>query len=514
MNEPRTRNIPEGTSPNEWSGGTAEERANLNKYYQAFVDTVRTSGGNNDKRILMINTYGAFSGAVAVNAVVLPTDTVANKLIVTIHGYVPYNFAYPESTTTWSSSNPSDTDPVLGVFQPAYDKFVSQGVPVIIGEFGTVDTNHDGTTNVLADRAAYTEYYVSQAKAKGIKCVIFDNGIHIYSAEDNTVEVFGLLNRTDNTWRLPEIIAALMRGADADVSTPTPPTTITGNLGNYRFGTNDGVNYTNYDQAVWELTPTQVTTAQSAGAKLVLQLSGAPSARLDLVWQNPDTESYWNEKGILGENGNILNGSSVTWNANTLTINLDANTVEDYADTFTSAASLNLIIVYYGGSSVNDLGIVSANLVAEGGGANVITNPAPSVYGEENQTITSISDGVVSVNNPAGTNTGAGFSYEFPSDWATYTTVTIDYTLTITAGTAAKVTLKSGKNSYEGDIELNGVQYSQYQDFTGTGGTLVLQTVWFDDTKMDTPGISFQVNNYELAADMTFTFKVNSLTFE
>jgi hypothetical protein len=168
----------------------------------------------------MINTYGAFSGAAAVNAVVLPTDPKPNKLIVTIHGYVPYNFAYPESTTTWSSSNPSDTNPVLGVFQPAYDKFVSQGVPVVIGEFGTVDTNHNGTTNSLTARADYTEYYVTQAKAKGIKCVIFDNGIHSYNAASSQLEVFGLLNRSNNTWRLPAIITALMEGAE---SGGTPP---------------------------------------------------------------------------------------------------------------------------------------------------------------------------------------------------------------------------------------------------------------------------------------------------
>nr|AGS51731.1 glycoside hydrolase family 5 [uncultured bacterium contig00037] len=247
LNEPRTVG-----SANEWSGGTAEERANLNKYYQAFVDTVRPSGGNNDKRILMINTYGAFSGAAAVNAVVLPTDPKPNKIIVTIHGYVPYNFAYPESTTTWSSSNPSDTNPVLGVFQPAYDKFVSQGIPVVIGEFGTVSTNHNGTTNSLTAREDYTEYYVTQAKAKGIKCVIFDNNLHTYNAADSQVEIFGLLNRSNNTWTFPTIIAALMRGAESGGTLPgDTPLVVNNPVFTDAWGTDGGTNKLQADAQGW-----------------------------------------------------------------------------------------------------------------------------------------------------------------------------------------------------------------------------------------------------------------------
>ena len=45
LNEPRTIG-----SPDEWRGGTPEERNNLNILNQVFVDTVRTSGGNNGCR--------------------------------------------------------------------------------------------------------------------------------------------------------------------------------------------------------------------------------------------------------------------------------------------------------------------------------------------------------------------------------------------------------------------------------------------------------------------------------
>jgi len=67
LNEPRTKG-----SAREWQGGTSEEHKNLNDMHQLFVDTVRKSGGNNGKRILMISTYAASVESAAVNGLKLP----------------------------------------------------------------------------------------------------------------------------------------------------------------------------------------------------------------------------------------------------------------------------------------------------------------------------------------------------------------------------------------------------------------------------------------------------------
>jgi len=145
-------------------------------------------------------------------------------------------------------------------------------------------------------------------------------------------------------------------------ATPTPPTNITGNLGDYQFGTQeDGVS-PNYTQAVWTLTETNLTTAKTAGAKLTLVLTTDPSAVMHFVWQGPANGLWWNEKEILGNTGNVT-ATGVTWNSGTktLTIPLSANTVKDYS-VFTAQPSLKIIIAYYSGDNVNDLGIVSANL--------------------------------------------------------------------------------------------------------------------------------------------------------
>ncbi|MDR2575226.1 MAG: glycoside hydrolase family 5 protein [Treponema sp.] len=358
LNEPRTPG-----SSSEWNGGTAEERANLNSYYPIFVNTVRNSGGNNDKRVLMINPYAASMEAVAMNALELPADSAANKLIVSFHSYQPYSFALDANspTNTWNSGSSGDTSPITGPIDRYYTKFVSKGIPVIIGEFGAMNKNNE------AVRAQWAEFYISYARSKGIKCFWWDNGVTSGSGE-----LFGLLNRQNNTFTYPVLLNGMMSGTGGDVptpptpptppETPTLPTTITGNLGTYQFGTQEDGVTPNYTQAVWVLSGTNLTTAKTAGAKLVLGLSSAPTATMQFVWQGPDNGLWWNEKEILGNTGNP-SATGVTWDlgTKTLTIPLTANSVKDYS-VFTTQPSLRIIIAYYGGENVNDLGIVSANL--------------------------------------------------------------------------------------------------------------------------------------------------------
>jgi len=193
LNEPRTKG-----SAREWQGGTAEERNNLNQMHQLFVDTVRASGGNNEKRILMISTYAASVEADAVNGLTLPNDTEensgVNKFIVSVHSYSPYNFALNENKSYNKWNN--ETLPITSWIDRVNAAFVSKGIPVIGGEFGALDKSNEDA------RAEWAEFYVSAAGEKGIKCVYWDDGGN-----------FRLFNRNSRQFYFPKIHAALMRGA-------------------------------------------------------------------------------------------------------------------------------------------------------------------------------------------------------------------------------------------------------------------------------------------------------------
>lgn len=188
MNEARTIG-----SANEWMGGTAAERAVVNRYVQDFVDTVRASGGNNTERSLIISAYGACAEEVAMNDVIVPDD---KNLIVSIHYYAPWRFASGE-ITTFGDSEKKELD---AKFDSMKKKFIDKGTPLIIAEFGCVGIADDST------RSEYYKYYISSAKKRGIRCFVWDN--NIARGDDG----YGILNRTSMEWN-NTILEGIISGA-------------------------------------------------------------------------------------------------------------------------------------------------------------------------------------------------------------------------------------------------------------------------------------------------------------
>lgn len=190
MNEPRTV----GSSA-EWSGGTPAERRVINKYAQDFVDTVRASGGKNAERTLIVTSYAASAETAAINDVAVPKD---DNIIVSIHYYAPWNFSEGKRVT-FGDQDKRELD---AKFTELRQKFVAAGIPVLICEFGSVAAADDAT------RAEYYDYYISAAKANGIKCFVWDNG-----TTSGSKDSYGLLNRKTLEWNTA-ILNGIMNGAE------------------------------------------------------------------------------------------------------------------------------------------------------------------------------------------------------------------------------------------------------------------------------------------------------------
>lgn len=114
LNEPRLY----GTQY-EWTGGTHEARTVLNAYNLAIVNTVRSSGGNNALRHIMIPTHGAIAVDSAQDDLVIPNND--SRIIVSQHVYWPYNFTMNTgagATSVWgSATDKSDLDKALDEIQ-------------------------------------------------------------------------------------------------------------------------------------------------------------------------------------------------------------------------------------------------------------------------------------------------------------------------------------------------------------------------------------------------------------
>ena len=208
LNEPR----PKGTNQEWWFNSTdpvCQEGAEcINKLNQAFVSTVRASGGQNAQRYLMVTPYCASPEAAADTAWFrLPEDTAENKLIVSVHAYRPYSFALElPGTDTFAATNVSQYSEMITFMGSLYRTYVSQGIPVVIGEFGAVEKNAN-----LQSRVDMYAYFVAAASARNIPCIVWDNCNFTGDGER-----FGLLDRKTCTWPEQSIVDAMMQYAGYD----------------------------------------------------------------------------------------------------------------------------------------------------------------------------------------------------------------------------------------------------------------------------------------------------------
>jgi endoglucanase len=202
LNEPRLYGTPQ-----EWTGGTVESRSILNEYNAAIVSSIRSTGGNNVLRHIMIPTYSATSLAEAQNALIIPASE--TRIIVSQHIYAPYSFsmdtASRTSTDKWGSAVEKNA---LNIeFDRAYNKFVKNGIPVVIGEWGTINKNN------LDARVAHAEFFAKAARQRGMCPVWWDNNITTLGNAG-----YGLLDRNTNTWSNPAIAEAIVRSLESGIS--------------------------------------------------------------------------------------------------------------------------------------------------------------------------------------------------------------------------------------------------------------------------------------------------------
>lgn len=214
-------------SANEPNVSNATEMAVLKSYHQTFIDAVRSTGGKNANRVLVIQGPGTDIETTNKLMTTLPTDEVDDKLMAEIHYYSPYQFClmtedadwgnmfyywgedYHSDTDTDRNSTWGEEDYVDEMFALMKTQFVNKGIPVILGEYAASRRSSltgESLTLHLASRAYYTKYITQQAIANGMIPYYWDNG----GLGDNAS---GIFNRSSNTVFDQQVLNAIMEGA-------------------------------------------------------------------------------------------------------------------------------------------------------------------------------------------------------------------------------------------------------------------------------------------------------------
>lgn len=183
MNEPRVTGI-----DTEWSG-TDEHRRVVNTLNFAALETIRSSGGNNKNRFVMIPSYAASSTQENIEALALPDDS---RVMISLHFYyaTAHSSEYPDCAEKLTIG---DKREIYHTFRRIHKAFIAKGYGVVASEFGWTDRAN------LENLAEKAEFYVETANKFSIPCMVWNNGGD-----------FRLLDRHSLQWEFPAYADAII----------------------------------------------------------------------------------------------------------------------------------------------------------------------------------------------------------------------------------------------------------------------------------------------------------------
>ena len=177
-------------SANEPNADDATQMGVLMSYHQTFVNAVRSTGGRNTYRVLVIQGSSEY-----INVSAFPADPTPDRIMYEEHNYTPYQFTAlsedaswgkmfyywgaghhstiePDRNATWGEENEQNS-----YFRGIKEKFVDKGIPVIMGEYGAYRRTAPKDLTTHNDAVDYWITYVTkQAIAFGLKPFFWDTG--------------------------------------------------------------------------------------------------------------------------------------------------------------------------------------------------------------------------------------------------------------------------------------------------------------------------------------------------
>ncbi len=158
-----------------------EEKYSLcNEVNQAFVDTVRSTGGNNAQRFLLIAGFGTDIDNTVDERFHMPKDTADKKLLISVHYYAPSNYCINGAVDSWGTkSEYSNMNNKLGEMTVFTDK----GVGVVIGEYGVL---MEGGNTVREGAKEYTTNLLNNCDVNGFVPVLWDCN-NLYNKQEASI---------------------------------------------------------------------------------------------------------------------------------------------------------------------------------------------------------------------------------------------------------------------------------------------------------------------------------------
>lgn len=164
----------------------------LNNVNNAFVKMVRSTGGNNFTRKLVITTGWSKCDGIPAKKFKMVND---QYTMVRVHLYKPGNFSGSKTTDSiWLEEEYQLV--LLNSFKDIKENFIDLGIPVYIGEFGARPKNND------QERNKWAQCFLSIANSYNVKCFIWDTE----NKGSGIANSYAISDKTKLVWLNPEFM--------------------------------------------------------------------------------------------------------------------------------------------------------------------------------------------------------------------------------------------------------------------------------------------------------------------
>lgn len=157
------------------TGSAQRAYATLTRVNQLFIDTVRQTGGNNAKRLLVVAGYATDITKTCNPDYALPKDTLPHRLFISVHYYTPWQFCGMTQDADWGKMSPTwgsagDVAELERLFDAMGGFCARNDLPAFVGEFGVVPSKEP------ASRVRWMSSVIRAAVSRKMVPVLWDTG--------------------------------------------------------------------------------------------------------------------------------------------------------------------------------------------------------------------------------------------------------------------------------------------------------------------------------------------------
>ena len=171
-------------------------------FNQAFVDSVRSSGGYNKERLLILSGANKDINLICSKDYKIPIDP-SNKLAISIHYFIPVYFAVEKDYDPWyyidengvkhittpmtKWGNKNDYNEMFAIFENLKETYIDKGIPIVITEIGVLTEQEKETESIR--EYLFFEFSMSAAY-KGLMTCLLDKS----NRENGDMNYFDRIN--------------------------------------------------------------------------------------------------------------------------------------------------------------------------------------------------------------------------------------------------------------------------------------------------------------------------------